>query len=213
MRVLTAWAQDGPPTAAMTWRYPSIAEGPFPSGAINDVLAAFYNDEREALNHPYLFIVRDAGHQIIGLVITDPEEVELDQADVNALYAATIDTRQSGRQPAGTRRDIEGDTYAIVWPYPSGHVFPADVINALLAALYDAHGRPFIYPVYDQPEDADGHSSMLRQVGLLISPLRDLPGDPSENWRQLRDDFNTIFADDELHPKEAPWGQKEWDLE
>jgi hypothetical protein len=213
MKVRTAWAQDGPPTAAMTWRYPAEAKYDFPAAAINEVLAAFYNDEREALNNPYLFIARDVKHQIIGLVITDNEGVELDQLDMNALFAATVDAGLLSDTLPRIARSIEGDTFAIAWPFPSGHVFPVDVINALLAALYDAHGRPFIYPVFDGVARGRNELDELRQVGLLISPLRDLPGDPSENWRQLRADFRTIFADDETHPIDAPWGEKEWDLE
>lgn len=217
MIVRTAWAQDGPPTAAMTWRYPAEAEYEFPAAAINRVFAAFYNDEREALDNPYLFIARDVAQQIIGLVVTDPEGVELDQLDINALFAATVDAGRLSDTLPRVATSIEGDTFAIAWPFPDGHVFPVDVVNALLAALYDAHGRPFIYPVFDRVRAPEAvlaiESGPLRQVGLLISPLRDLPGDQSENWRQLRDDFRTIFADDETHPTEAPWGQKEWSLE
>lgn len=210
MRVQTAWAQDGPPAAAMTWRYPALAEFEFPSGAINEVLAAFYNDEREALDNPYLFIARDAKHSILGLVITDPEGVELDQLDINALFSSTVGSGNLSTTLPRVARSVEGDTFAIAWPFPDGHVFPVDVVNALLAALYVAHGRPFIYPVSDVQPDGTGAP---RQVGLLIAAPIELPGTPSENWRQLRDRFRTIFADDELHPTEAPWGQKEWDLD
>lgn len=188
----------------MTWRYPALAEEPFPTGAINQALAAIYNHETEALDNPYLFIVRDAEHQIIGLVLTDPEGVALDQPDINALFAATA--RAGWPEMRG---NAEGDVWVIPWKFPSGNVFPVDPINAILATLYNVPARPFIYPVYDRDDD----ESELRQIGLLLSPLRDLPGDASENWRRLREDFRTIFSDDELHPTDPPWGQKEWDLE
>lgn len=212
MIVRTAWAQDGEPAAVMTWRYPALADHPFPSGAINAVLASIYNHPNEALNTPYLFIARDLHYDQIGLVITDTEGVALDLDDINALYRLTADDRTE----PGWRVDREwkrrtwsnfsGDTAAIEWPFRS--VFPVDPLNQLLAALYDADVRPFIYPAYDRDDD----DSELRQVGLLLAGTLDLAGDASENWRMIRDRYRTILDDDELHPAELPWGQREWSL-
>ena len=206
MKVLTAWSMDEK-AAAMSWRFPALAEHPFPTGVINYALAHIYNHENESLDHPYLFIVRDADNQIIGLVITDPEGVALDQPDINVLYATTTVRNRSG--PAGVSGNVEGDVWAIEWPYPSGHVFPVDPINAILAALYNEGCRPFIYPVWDRADE----ESELRQVGLILSPLRELPGDASENWRALRDVYRTITSDEDTYPHDVPWGQKEWNLE
>lgn len=206
MKVLTAWSMDEK-AAVMSWRYPAAADEDFPSGAINEALAEVYDHPDEALDNPYLFIVRDAKHQIIGLVITDPEGVELDQLDINALYSATAVTNRGG--PSRLSGNVEGDTYAIPWRFPSGHTFPVDPINAILGGLYGEGCRPFIYPVYDRADE----ESTLRQVGLIISSLRDLPGDASENWRALRDTYRTVTSDENTYPHEVPWGQKEWNIE
>lgn len=221
MIVRSAWSLDEP-AAVMTWRYPALAATDFPSGAINAALAAIYNHPNESLDHPYLFVARDAGYQVIGLVVTDPESVELDLLDVGALYHSVLDSG-AGAGPtkfwhSGGRRhkdvatrpssNSEGDVHVIEWAFPE-FIFPVDAINALLAGCYDVPCRPFIYPVYDRRDD----ESELRQVGLLICPTLDLAGDASENWREIRDRYNAIFTDDETYPHDVPWGQKEWSFD
>ncbi len=210
MRFLTAWAMDEH-AAVLAWRYPTMAEDPFPSGAINEALAEVYNHPTESLDHPYLFIVRDAKHRIIGLVVTDPEGVTLDQPDIDALYWSVVGDRPP--KPGYAAGNVEGDTYAIPWRFIDrdgpGSVFPVDPINAILAALYNLGERPFIYPVWNRDND----ESKLRQIGLIVSPMRDLPGDPSENWRALSDTYRTITSDEDTYPHDVPWGQKEWNLE
>lgn len=193
--------------AVLSWRYPALAEEEFPSGAINAALAAVYNHPNEALDNPYIFIARDANYQQVGVVITDPEGVDLDQPDIDSLYRRTLD--ESRRSTGEVRANIEGDTYAIEWAFPSGYCFPVDVINTILAAMYNEGLRPFVYPVYDRTDE----ESELRQVGIVISPLRNLPGDASENWRALRDTYRTVTQDEDTYPHDVPWGQKEWDLE
>jgi hypothetical protein len=213
MNVSTAWAQDGEAAAAMTWRYPALAEAPFPSGAINAVLASIYNNPSEALDNPYLFIARDRYYDQIGLVITDPEGVELAQEDINALYALTMEGaarekpwKVDAEWRCKTAANIEGDTAAVEWPF--GYVFPVDPLNNIFAALYNAGARPFIYPAYDREDE----ESDLRLVGLLVCGLLDLPDDASGNWRAIRNRYRTILEDDALHPSDVPWGQKEWSL-
>jgi hypothetical protein len=139
MIVRTAWAQDGEPAAAMAWRYPALAQHPFPSGAINAVLASLYNHPNPELNQPYLFVARDRYGDQIGLVITDTEGVALDLDDINALYRLTIDSPgEPGWKvdPGWMCRNwsnFSGDTAAIEWPFP--FTFPVDVVNVHLPRL------------------------------------------------------------------------------
>lgn len=194
----------------MTWRYPVEARRDFPTGDLNAALAAIYNHPNEALDNPYLFVARDADYQQIGVVVTDPEGVELDLLDINALYGAVLASAlHPWMRTADVRFNVEGDLAAIEWAFPSGSVFPVDAINALLAGLYGVSCRPFVYPVYDR----DDEDSELRQVGLLLCPVLDLPGTPSENWRAVRERWREIWADDLTYENDVPWGQKEFNLE
>lgn len=208
MIVSTAWSQDGEPAGVLTWRY---APDDFPSGAINAVLAAVYNDPRDSLDHPFLFIARDAEHRQAGLLVTDPEGVELDLPDINSLYWGTLDNANAlGRDfsHGAYFANVESDAFAIPWFLPESRVFPVDPLNAILAALYSVDVQPFVYPVYDRVDVG----TELRQVGLLVSTLVDLGGTASENWRSIRDRYDAIFLDDRTHPADVPWDQKEWSL-
>lgn len=204
MIVRTAFAQDGEVAAAMTWRYPATAHHPFPSGAINGALGAIYRDPRESLDHPYLFIARDRYGVQCGLVITDPEGVALDQELINAIYTRVIDQR------ANRRGDfvMDDDVAALAWVFETEFVFPVDPINAILAGLYNHGASPYLYPVWDRMEEDEE----LVQIGLLISTPLELAGDPSENWRSIRERYRIILQDDNTHPTEVPWTVKEWSL-